>query len=414
MTETAPGRRDAGTRSVLNTSIGDILDETQGHLILRWDAWRSQKPVGMLRLSAIYCLLALFLLTFFATDSFLRQETRHAQILLSFAIVTVLCFVYLRTSRNVRRTNSFIVALLGALCLFLMYTGGIQGTGPLWYFAFPPVALFIQRLWAGLMSVTLLFLATLAMISWPAPGFDPSIYSAAFIVRLFAVYLTVSVMSFFYAYIRTSTELHMDNVNRDIRNLANTDELTLLPNRRRMTEILYQEVARTRRNRTTFSIIIFDVDHFKRVNDVYGHDAGDRVLGEIKDITLEVLRTQDICARWGGEEFLVLLPETGITGARRVAERLRVAFEAHAFVQGEHRLPITVSLGVYESSAARNLEDCLKQADKNLYLAKHAGRNRVVAGDEDRPDGADAGYRSSEKYRITAPETPSTQVQIED
>lgn len=408
MRESAAAGGARKSRAVMDTSIGDILDETQGHLILRWDAWRSSRPFGLLRLSAVYCLLALFFLILFATESFLRQETRHAQILLAFAIVTVLCFVYLRISGNIRRTNTFIVLLLGSLCLFLMYTGGTEGTGPIWYLVFPPVALFIQRLWAGFLSVTVLFGVTLVMIAWPPPGFDPLMYSPAFLERLLAVYLTVSVISFFYAFIRTSSELHMDNVNRDIENLANTDDLTLLPNRRRMTEILYQEVARTRRNHGTFSLILFDIDDFKRINDEYGHDAGDEVLQVVKGIALEVLRTQDICARWGGEEFLVLLPETGIKGAARVAERLRMVFENVSIASGEARIGVTISLGVYEFRSARNLEECIKQADKNLYQAKTGGRNRVVAGE----NGGDS-YRNNEKYNMTAPETPRTQVQME-
>ncbi len=122
--------------NVTQSSIGAILDETQGHLILRWDAWRSTQGFSEVSLSVLYCLLALFFLVYFATESFLRQQTWHARMLLLFAVLTICCFVYLRLTEDKKTTNTFIVILLGVLCLFLLYTGGIGGTGPLWYFVF--------------------------------------------------------------------------------------------------------------------------------------------------------------------------------------------------------------------------------------------------------------------------------------
>ncbi|MEX2353387.1 MAG: GGDEF domain-containing protein [Gammaproteobacteria bacterium] len=379
-TEKKPERASRKKFSITPSSISHILDETQGHLILRWDAWRSTHHRNEIGLSALYCLVALFFLVFFATEAFLRFQTLHAQVLLGFAILTVCCFAYLRTTGNKRSTNTFVVILFGALCLFLFYTSGINGTGPLWYFVFPLVALYIQRLWAGILSVLILFILTILLLTLQPAGFDPSLYSQDFIERLFAVYLAISIMAFLYAFIRTSAELNMDNINRNYRNLANTDELTKLPNRRRMTEVLYQEVARNQRNQTTFSIIIFDIDYFKKLNDLHGHDAGDAVLKAVPEIIHKILRSQDICARWGGEEFLVLLPETGLAGARHVAERLRTAFEEYITSHMDIDLSVTISLGVFEFKDAFDLDDCIKQADKNLYQAKHDGRNRVVAG----------------------------------
>lgn len=362
-----------------NSTLGDVLDETQGHLILRWDAWRSGKQFNEIGIPATYCLIALFFLVYFAMESFLRHETGYARILLLFALLTIGCFVHLRISGDVRRTCNFIVALLGCLCLFLFYTGGVQGTGPLWYFVFPLVALFIQRLWAGILSLVLLAIATYLILKYRPADFDPSIYTPAFLERHFAIYLAVSLMAFFYAFARTSAQLNMDTMNRDYRNMANTDELTRLPNRRRMTEVLYQEVSRTQRTQKTFAIINFDIDYFKKINDQYGHAAGDAILCLVPEIVRKVLRTPDVCARWGGEEFLILLPETGLDGARRVAERLRTTFEQHSVAYGDKLLNATISLGVSEFRNARNLDECLKQADKNLYEAKAAGRNCVIA-----------------------------------
>jgi len=366
--------------AITAAKLSDVLDQTQGHLILRLDAWRSSQHFSEISLPSLYCLLALFFLIFFATESFLLNQTWHARMLLVFAILTVCCFIYLRVTGNARGTVTLIVGLLGVLCLFLLYTGGIGGTGPMWYFVFPLVALFIQRLWAGILSVVILFAITCLLLSNQPAGLDPSLYSQAFIERFLAVFIAVFVMSFFYAYARTSAELYMDDMNRNYQNLANTDELTGLANRRRMTDVLYQEVSRTRKKHSTFSIIIFDIDHFKKVNDEHGHDGGDAVLRSVPDIVRKVLRTPDICARWGGEEFLVLLPETNLEGARRVAERLLIAFEEYRLQHNDTVMSVTISLGVSEFRKAKNLEDCIKQADKNLYSAKSAGRNCVIAG----------------------------------
>ena len=119
------------------------------------------------------------------------------------------------------------------------------------------------------------------------------------------------------------------------------------------------------------------------MNDKYGHDAGDAVLRAVPGIISKVLRTQDICSRWGGEEFLILLPETPITGVIHVAERLRKTFEQNRVQYGNQPISITISAGAQEYRASKNLEDCLKQADKNLYQAKASGRNTVVAGNSE-------------------------------
>lgn len=361
------------------SSISDILDETQSNLILRLEAWRSKKHITEIGLPSLYCLIALVVLIMFATEAFIQHQTFHGRILLVFALLTVGCYIHIRLTSNTRRTATLIVLLLGSLCLFLFYTGGIAGTGPLWYFVFPLVALFILRLWAGVIAVMTLLVITLTLTLSGYFNLHPVIYTQVFLERFFAVYLTVSAIAFFYAYARTSAQLLTDSQNRSYQNLANTDDLTRLPNRRRMTEMLYQEVGRTRRNKGTFSIINFDIDYFKKVNDVYGHDAGDVILKAVPDIIIRnVLRGQDVCSRWGGEEFLVLLPDTTTSGARQVAERLRRAFEQYRILYGELIMSVTVSLGVCEYRMSANLEDCIKQADKNLYKAKASGRNCVI------------------------------------
>lgn len=359
--------------------IEEVLDRTQGNLILRWNAWKGSDQLRRIGLPTLYSYIALFLLIAFAVESFVQHRDKYGIVLLVFAVLTLLTNVYLRISDNKHTANTIIVILFGLLCLFLLYTGGNGGTGPIWFSVFPILALFVQKLWAGTVSVLTLFIITVLLLWHPIADFDPSIYSHEFKERILVVYVTISIMTFLYAFLRTSTEMLMDNLNKDLKNLADTDELTRLANRHRMKEVLYQEVSRARRVRGIFSLIILDLDHFKTLNDEYGHDCGDAVLRSAPKIIHSVLRTQDICARWGGEEFLILLPTTELKGATQVAERLRRAFENTIVKYGGFELTVTASLGISEFNVDSELKKCLQTADRNLYIAKASGRNRVVA-----------------------------------
>jgi diguanylate cyclase (GGDEF)-like protein len=164
-----------------------------------------------------------------------------------------------------------------------------------------------------------------------------------------------------------------------LRTLASHDSLTGALNRGAFEQRLESELARARRGSDTLSLVIFDVDHFKRLNDSFGHAAGDAALRSIGDIVASTMRRSDVFGRLGGEEFGLLLPDTGIAGAAAVADKLRRRFAAP---RAEQR-PLTVSFGVAEvhggASTARAMFD---DADRALYAAKRAGRDRVMRSDE--------------------------------
>jgi diguanylate cyclase (GGDEF)-like protein len=164
---------------------------------------------------------------------------------------------------------------------------------------------------------------------------------------------------------------------RRMRDLALTDELTKLPNRRHVLTFATEQLRAARANGSAFAMLALDVDHFKRINDSYGHDAGDVVLRRVADTCRAALRSRDKMGRTGGEEFVVVLPETDATVAAEIAERLRVAVEAIDFSDIEPDLRITISIGVTESRSNEDFMAISKRADDSLYRAKERGRNRV-------------------------------------
>lgn len=162
---------------------------------------------------------------------------------------------------------------------------------------------------------------------------------------------------------------------------AHTDPLTRIYNKGYLLEALDAEFKRAKALHTDFSVLFFDLDFFKKINDTYGHDAGDYVLKEVTSlIRAGHLRPKDIFARYGGEEFVILLGNTGAALATEIAEKIRAAIETHAFIYEGKRLPVTSSIGVAElSSHVESAQTLLKNADKALYASKQSGRNRVTA-----------------------------------
>jgi len=168
-------------------------------------------------------------------------------------------------------------------------------------------------------------------------------------------------------------------LEEDLRAQAATDPLTGVPNRRSFEATARREVERARRYAKPFAVLALDIDHFKRINDTYGHDVGDIVLKRLSQICLEKLRVTDFLARLGGEEFAMLLPETDIDAAATLAERLRTAIATTPIATPKGALPITVSLGVAQYAPNEpTIDAALKRADEALYEAKHSGRNKVV------------------------------------
>jgi diguanylate cyclase (GGDEF)-like protein len=171
----------------------------------------------------------------------------------------------------------------------------------------------------------------------------------------------------------------LEKANSELEKLSRTDMLTQLNNRGFWEECLSQEFSRFQRYQTTCSVVMFDIDHFKKVNDTYGHQAGDEAIRQVSQILRENLRKTDIAGRYGGEEFGVILGNTDAQAAIIFCERVRKQVEAVTVVHENKEIRFTVSLGISQASnETSDYKTWLEQADQALYAAKEGGRNQTV------------------------------------
>ena len=223
------------------------------------------------------------------------------------------------------------------------------------------------------LKISLVIYALFAAIGLPyiVFGFDQP--HGNFTVQLMLVSIVLIAALYFFSSYQHRFQIAQLTVDQLAR-LANTDTLTQLANRRRMGEAIASELVRFARYGNAFSVIMVDIDHFKSVNDRFGHGVGDQVLVALAARSQEVLRDADTLGRWGGEEFVVILPETRFEQALRKADEL-CAHVAALPLMGEHA--ITISCGVTCVAMGDNAATLLNRADKALYAAKNGGRNRV-------------------------------------
>ena len=228
----------------------------------------------------------------------------------------------------------------------------------------------VPNRWGHMVMVSLITLASFAFLSlYFAKGISPSHFWAGIVYNLVVIVLG-SITSY-----RSHSQKRINYVvNKELIRLSTTDSLTGIHNRAKFDEELDKCEASSKRYGTPLSLIIFDFDNFKDINDTYGHQVGDRVMVEVVAIIDEKIRGSDIFARWGGEEFVLLLPNTIHKAAADLAERLRLKICEHVFdVVGR----VSCSFGVAELTRDEAAESLVNRADKLLYQAKNEGRNRV-------------------------------------
>jgi diguanylate cyclase (GGDEF)-like protein len=291
------------------------------------------------------------------------------------AFAVLLATGELMLGRAMRPHTLALLGLVGVLGIelyggALILESGLTAYMP-WIFVFVPVAIGVAGLAGGLALCGLLavFLWTFRMwrgTAIPDPMFDEMMF----------VFVALASVVALYEALRGFYERLLARLHRRLADLAALDQLTRVYNRHTIHELLSRELHRVRDGAPAFAVVLFDLDHFKRVNDTHGHEAGDRVLRLAALTTAQSIRASDTLGRWGGEEFLVLCTGTSLEEARAVAERVRVSLE-------EAEVPevgaVTASFGVARLRAEDEIADVVRRADEALYDAKRSGRNTIGA-----------------------------------
>ncbi|MDX2003924.1 MAG: GGDEF domain-containing protein [Meiothermus sp.] len=257
-----------------------------------------------------------------------------------------------------------LAGLVSFTQLGLLYSQGLSITA-IWFTVVYPFAFLLYPLGLASRISVLYLLAALLIGLWgisQSPSFTAKGVNGG--IQFFLGNAFLLVLLYLYARYRYA----YDRMNL----IAHTDHLTGLPNRRRMTQLI--EEGLTLKTAEPIALLILDLDHFKQINDSYGHSAGDQVLREASLVLQSRLRSTDVLARWGGEEFLVLAPGSTLEAAQALGQRLREALEATPLQSG---VRVTVSLGLTTSRPSDTPDTLLHRADTALYRAKAAGRNRL-------------------------------------
>lgn len=193
----------------------------------------------------------------------------------------------------------------------------------------------------------------------------------------FLVILNIAFVVYYRYRTKTVDHIKLIKANKQLEELSRKDPLTSISNRRDILEKINYETLRFERNKKEFSLVMGDIDNFKSVNDNHGHECGDYILKALVNTIISGLRKQDIVGRWGGEEFILLLPETNLTGGEIAAEKIRKIIDQNEFIYNNKVIPISITFGVSEYSSGKNIDSCIKEADSALYKGKSKGKNRV-------------------------------------
>jgi len=249
-----------------------------------------------------------------SANSVRTGEMLLALVLCAFATANLAAMMLYQHFHKIDIFGHYLSISYSAICLYLVSTGGSYNTGLLWLPCYPVVMYSILRLRLAVIANLLLTAAVTYILFFASNPLYTATYITHYKFVALATYTLTSTFSFFQASWRNKSLTDNERLTKELKFIASTDELTDLPNRRDMAARLEFETKRAKRSGSEFSIILADIDYFKKINDNFGHDVGDQVLTEFSDIFNSRFRTTDKVGRWGGEEFLVILPDTKCWG----------------------------------------------------------------------------------------------------
>ena len=297
--------------------------------------------------------------------------------LLFVSTILIINYIYLNITHNQILASYVVSTLFFFLMIYLVYTGGVSNTGPLWIYSLPIIMMFLLGFKSGLFYTMLFIVLNVIILFIPIDGLLQASYSFAYKVRIILALLVMTFLASVYEYLREMSFDTMSQMSQKLEDVSNQDYLTKVYNRRGIHHQLEHACKLYNKDNQGFSLILCDIDHFKNINDMYGHNVGDTVLKRVAEEIKKILREEDALARWGGEEFLIYLPGLSIDEAYHVAEIIRKSIENIVFSHDELLVSITVSIGLSQKQQEKDIEYTISKADEHMYQAKKEGRNTV-------------------------------------
>ncbi len=283
-------------------------------------------------------------------------------------LASYFCWQALIKRKDIELAATILISIIFVLTLLFIMDQNHNDYAFVYGVILPIISIYLKGIRIGLLYCLVYFgillsIAFLGIDSWKPVGFTTVSF-----INLTAVYLIVALLIFYY-------ELSRSEAFEKLEKLSTTDMLTGLFNRRHIDLKMHEVYILSQRYETPFSVILLDIDDFKKINDSYGHLEGDKVLKKISQILSTNSRESDIVGRWGGEEFLIICPNTNLYSARHVAEKMRQVIEIESFGID---FCVTASFGISEYKSAQACESMILMVDRALYKAKEEGKNKIV------------------------------------
>ena len=281
--------------------------------------------------------------------------------------------------RAVEKSATTILYNLYCLMLYLVISGGAEGTGPIWIFIVSPVTYSIRGLKKGTFDIVAFLFAVIAGFiitdNFNIYDYQPE----ALPLRVVISFIIVALLSGFYERSREKYNEKIVALSQKNERLATIDHLTDLPNRRFMMKELAELKHLHKKTKQPYVILLADVDNFKNINDNYGHDFGDEALTQLANILKKSMPKQGIASRWGGEEFLIALPNSDKDQGQSIAEKIHAELQKNPVRMSGKSVVLTISMGLVQSQLDTTIAQDIKLADERLYKAKEQGKNRTCS-----------------------------------
>ena len=319
--------------------------------------------------------ISILFATIFLTLAFTQKNYIHVAILALLTSTLTINLIFYWKTNNPQTYIRYLSVSMSLFFIYLLITGGANDSGILWLFSFPPVVFYILGSAYGIVYfITTIIISASLIIFLGAPDYI-SHYSSEFIQRFIASFFVVSFVSYIHEPSREERQDKIESLNRKLEKLAFTDSLSGLHNRLSIGKILNHLLRKSQRDHVQFSLVLCDIDNFKTINDKYGHTVGDEAISMVSNTLRSSLRGNDYIARWGGEEFLILLDGVDKQKAPGIVERLRKLIQKNTI----HEIQLTMSFGVTQSKADDDNTSIINRADDNMYKAKKNGKNCIVS-----------------------------------